>query len=66
MALYRLVLMLHSAGVGAASADPPPKMGLLLALYNANVTTDWVKVVRADLSSLCRMSCAATVACSRP
>lgn len=43
------VLMLHSAGAGAASAEPPPKkMGLLLALYNANVTTDWVKVVRMD------------------
>lgn len=39
--------MLHSAGVDVASADPPPKMGLLLALYNANVTTDWVKVAVA-------------------
>ena len=55
--------MLHSAGAGAASAEPPPKkMGLLLALYNANVTTDWVKVVRVDrvrscnLSSRCRIS----------
>jgi hypothetical protein len=33
--------------VGVAAASPPPRIGLLLALYNANTTTDWVAVARA-------------------
>ena len=40
-------MALALAAAPAAAAAASPKMGLLLALYNANVTTDWVRVAQA-------------------
>ncbi len=36
-----------AGGAAATSPSTPKTIGLLLALYNANVTTDWVTVAKA-------------------
>ena len=51
MAAFALTALAAAFAVTCGSspgvAEAPVKMGLLLALYNANVTTDWVRVAKA-------------------